>query len=157
MSGCFRLMKFVLFHKQDESMDSDKKYIRHMPLCLECGEQIRYGRTDKKFCSDRCKNKHHNDMAKAGRIARHKVIKLIDRNYEILDELIRSGTDAAGLTDLVAAGFVPGMVTSYRRSGRHDVYTCYDIKYIMTSTRLFSIMKIQNLSVTLRAGMESEY
>ena len=137
-------------------MDYEKKYVRHTPMCLECGSRIRYGRTDKKFCCDECKTNYHNNQAKAGRNFRNKVIAIINRNYEILNELIRSGVTSADLMDLTAAGFTPGIVTSYRRYGKHDEFTCYDIKYVMTKTRLFSIMKIQNLSVNLRAGMETE-
>ncbi len=84
-------------------------------------------------------------MARSGRVYRKKVLKTIDRNYELLDELIRKGGDSADLADFVAMGFVPGAVTSYGKSGKHDVYTCYDIKYIMTRTRLYSIEKIQKL------------
>lgn len=131
-----------------------KKYIRRMPVCLECGNQIRYGRTDKKFCCEDCKTKHHNSQAKAARSFKNKVISLINRNYEILDTLLKDGADSADLMDLMTMGFVPGMVTSYKRSGKHDVYTCYDIKYIMTSTRVYSIMKIHNLSVNLQIGTE---
>lgn len=131
-----------------------KKYIRRMPVCLECGSQIRYGRTDKKFCCEDCKNRHHNAQAKAGRSFRHKVIALINRNYEILDELLREGLDSADLVDLETLGFSPGIVTSYRHIGKHDVYTCYDIKYIMTRTKISSLMKIKNLSVNLQIGTE---
>ncbi len=132
-------------------MDYDKKYVRQRSLCLECGNVIRYGRTDKKFCCDDCKTKHHNDMARAGRSYRNRILATINKNYEILDDLIRTGTDSAGLTELMAMGFVPGVVTSYRKEGKHDTYTCFDIKYIMTRTRVFSIMKIQNLSLTLQS------
>lgn len=131
-----------------------KKHERHMPLCLECGNQIRYGRTDKKFCCDDCKTRHHNNLAKAGRIYKSKVNAVLGRNYEILEEVIRSGADVADLGDLMALGFAPGMVTSYRRRGKHDEFDCYDIRYIMTRTRLFSIRKIRNLSVNLQIGME---
>ncbi len=130
-------------------MDYDKKIMKHRSLCLECGNIIRYGRTDKKFCCDDCKAKHHNDQAKAGRSFRNKVLKAMEKNYGILDELVRNGYDSADLIELMARGFAPGMVTSYSRSGRHDVFTCYDIRYIMTRTRIYSIMKIQNLSVPL--------
>ena len=129
-----------------------KKYERHLPLCLECGNQIRYGRTDKKFCCEECKTRHHNNMAKAGRSYQRKVNAVLSRNYDILAGVIRSGADAADLTELMAMGFVPGMVTSCSRSGKHDVYNCYDIKYIMTRTRIYSIRKIQNLSVNLQVG-----
>ena len=116
-----------------------------MPVCLECGNQIRYGRTDKRFCSEDCKNKHHNDQAKAGRSFKNKVIAMINRNYDILDGLLKEGVEYADLMDLEASGFSPGIVTSYRHIGKHDVFTCYDIKYIMTRTRVYSLMKIKNL------------
>jgi hypothetical protein len=130
-----------------------KKYIRKTSVCLECGDQIRYGRTDKKFCCEDCKVKHYNDRMKASRSFRNKVIAIINRNYEVLDALLKGGVDSADLVDLMAMGFVPGAVTSYKRSGKHDVFTCYDIKYIMTSTKVCSVMKINNLSVNLQVGM----
>ena len=131
-----------------------KKHIRKMPVCLECGNQIRYGRTDKKFCCEDCKSRHHNTQARAARSFRNKIISIINRNYDILDALIREGTESVDLVDLVSVGFVPGIITSYRRSGRHDVFTCYDIKYIMTGTRVYSLMKINILSVNLQVGTE---
>ncbi len=137
------LLKFALSKFQD--MDYDKKYLRHRSLCLECGNVIRYGRTDKKFCCEDCKTRHHNHMAKTSRSYKHKILTVINKNYEILDELLRAGADSADLMELMALGFVPGVVTSYRKDGKHDTYTCFDIKYIMTRTRVYSIMKIQNL------------
>lgn len=135
-------------------MDYSKKYERKMPLCLECGNQIRYGRTDKKFCCEDCKTRHHNNLAKEGRKVRNKITAIINRNYEILDGLVKEGVDSVDILELVSLGFVPGMTTSHRRSGKHDVYICYDIKYIMTDTRIYSIMKIQNLSVNLQVGTD---
>ncbi len=127
---------------------------RKQAHCLECGDTIRYGRTDKKFCCDECKTRHYNNIAKAGRTLRNKVIAAINRNYDILETLLRSGADSADIVDLTSMGFVPGVSTSYRRSGKRDVYTCYDIKYVMTATRVYSIMKIKNLSVNLQIGTE---
>ena len=86
---------------------------------------------------------------KAARSFKSKVIAIINRNYEVLDALLRDGADSAELVDLMTMGFVPGVVTSYRRSGKHDVFTCYDIKYIMTPTRLSGITKI---SLNLQVG-----
>ena len=122
-----------------------KKHERNMPHCLECGDRIRYGRSDKKFCCDDCKTKYHNDQARKGRAYRLKVDGPIRKNYEILDEIIHEGRASADLGELMLKGFSPGMGTSFRRCGKHDVYGCYDIKYIMSTTRLFSIMKIENL------------
>ena len=131
-----------------------KKNIRKIAVCLECGNQIRYGRTDKRFCCEDCKSRHHNAQAKAARSFKNKVISIIGRNYDILDALLREGKDSADLMDLLSMGFVPGVVTSYRRTGKHDVFACYDIKYIMTGNRVYSVMKINNLSVNLQVGKE---
>ncbi len=126
-------------------MDYEKKYVKRRSMCLECGNVIRYGRTDKRYCCEECKVKHNNDLARAGRVYRNRVLKAIDKNYGILDGLLMAGEDSADLADLMAKGFAPGVVTSCSRSGSHNVFSCYDIRYIMTRTRVYSIMKIQNL------------
>ena len=121
-----------------------KKKERKMPVCLECGDKIRYGRSDKKFCSDECRCKHFYEQSRAGKSYRRRVLGILCRNYRILDGLIRSGTESMGITELMIMGFVPGLVTSYRRCGKHDEFGCFDIKYIMTDTRVFSIAKMEN-------------
>lgn len=130
------------------------KYVRRMPHCLECGDQIEYGRTDKKFCCEDCRVKYHYAASRMSKTYRRKILKTLSRNYSILESLIKADTVSMDLADLVPMGFVPGVVTSYRRNGKHEVYNCFDIKYIMTATRIYSIGKIQNLSVILQAGTE---
>ena len=71
-------------------------------------------------------------------------MSLLSRNYDVLSSLIRSDVDSIGLTELMSMGFTPSVVTSYRKCGRHDEYACFDIKFIMTGTRIYSISKIQN-------------
>ena len=130
------------------------KYVRRMPHCLECGDQIEYGRTDKKFCCEDCRVKYHYEASRISKTYRRKILKTLSRNYSILESLVKSDTASMELADLVPMGFVPGVVTSHRRNGKHEVYNCFDIKYIMTATRIYSIRKIQNLSVLLQAGTE---
>ena len=129
-------------------------YVRRMPHCLECGDQIEYGRTDKKFCCEDCRMKYHYTASKTSKTYRRKILKTLSRNYLILESLVKSDTVSMDLADLVPMGFVPGVVTSYRRNGKHEVYYCFDIKYIMTATRIYSVGKIQNLSVILQVGTE---
>ncbi len=125
-----------------------------MPVCLECGDRIRYGRTDKKFCCNECKTRHYNRQAKESRSFRRKVLRQLDRNYGILESLLLSGVTAADMTDLMSMGFSPALVTSCKRTRTRIEYACYDIKYIMTPSRLSSISKIQNVSVPLQVGTE---
>ena len=122
-----------------------KKQERLGPVCLECGDRIMYGRTDKKYCSDDCRMKHYNSLAKQGRACRRKTLAALFRNHAILDDLFRKGVQSVDMIDIVAMGFVPGIVTSYMRSGKHDEFRCFDIRYIMTPTRIYAISKTKEL------------
>lgn len=131
-----------------------KSHVRHMPVCLECGDRIRYGRTDKKFCCEECRTRHNNRQAKGSRTFRRKVLKQLDHNYEILESVMNHGLTSADMTDLMSMGFSPALVTSCRRLRSRMEYACFDIKYIMTPGGLSSISKIQNVSVPLQVGTE---
>lgn len=133
-----------------------KRWDRLIPVCLECGDKIRYGRTDKKFCCDDCRNRYYNGKLKASRAYRRKVLALIDRNYELLDDLIKRGLDSADFMDLTALGFTPDAVTFSHHSRRNHDYACYDIKYRMSESRIYSISKIQNVSLPLQVGRKTK-
>ncbi len=121
-----------------------------MPRCLHCGTQIKYGRTDKKFCCDQCKNRHYNEQTRSGRAFRRKILSQLVTNYDVLDTLFKAGVYSIDLIDIVTMGFAPGIVTSYRKVGKHEEFCCFDIKYIMTKMRIYSISKLENVSVHLQ-------
>lgn len=133
-----------------------KKLKREIPKCLNCGEQIRYGRVDKRYCCDDCRNSHHNAQTKASRAFRRKVMSQLFGNYDVLDRLFKAGVESIDVFDAVNMGFVPGVVTSYRRAGCHDEYACFDIKYRMTPTRLSHISKIENVSLNLQVATDKD-
>ena len=121
-----------------------KKYERNIPVCLECGDKIKYGRTDKKFCCDECRTKHNNDRSRRSRTFKRRVMNALSRNYELLEGLIKSDVESVDLMSLASMGFSSFLMTSYRKNGKHDECGYFDIKYIMTRTRIYSISKIQN-------------
>lgn len=131
-----------------------KNIVRKIPVCLECGDKIKYGRTDKKFCCEECRNKHHNREASEARAFKRKILRLLDRNYEILESLLRSGSTGASMPELLSRGFSPQIVTSFSRTRKRCECCCFDIKYRLTPGRISFISKIQNVSVTLQDGME---
>lgn len=56
-------------------------------VCLECGDSFK-GRTDKKFCSDLCRN-GFNNRVKASTSNYYRVVNsTLRKNYKILEELI---------------------------------------------------------------------
>ena len=76
-------------------------------------------------------------------------MSVLEKNYTILDYLVKEGVDAVWISDIIAMGFNPTYATSHRKAGRREHYYCFDISYVMTPNRLSSISKIQNLSLTL--------
>jgi hypothetical protein len=135
------------------------KYVRRLrtvPRCLHCGEKINYGRTDKRYCCDDCRVEHNNLMKRNGRIYRRRVLSQLASNYDILETILRSGADAVMLADIVSMGFSTSAVTSYSQVGKHVEFGCFDIKYRMTSAKVYSIYKIQNVSLNLHADFETE-
>ena len=78
------------------------------------------------------------------------VTAILERNYELLEELVKSDITAIWVADAIAIGYNPAYVTSYRRHGKRSICHCFDISYVTTSNRMTSISKIQNLSLTLR-------
>lgn len=132
-----------------------KKREENVQVCLECGDEIRYGRKDKRFCSPRCKNRYHNALTIQSRNHHNRVLAMLHRNYDILERLLVAGRDGADIMELVNLGFTPNMLTSCSRSGKHTVHACFDIRYIMTGSRIYSIAKIQNNSLNLPPGKES--
>lgn len=93
-------------------------------------------------------------MARSGRFFRRRIIAVLNRNYAILDEMLREGRLSAGITELAEIGFTPNMVTSVSKSRKHMEYSCFDIRYVMTETRIHSITK---KSLPLQIGTKMTY
>lgn len=126
------------------------KEIRQRARCLHCGDEIKYGRADKKFCCDDCRALHHNDALKESRAFRRRVLSRLAYNHDLLERLLDAGTESFSLLELASHGFTPDLMTSCRKVGKHMECSCFEIKYIMTASRIYSISKIQNVSLNLQ-------
>ncbi|MBQ5944173.1 MAG: hypothetical protein IJL61_05575 [Bacteroidales bacterium] len=115
--------------------------------CMECGEPLgEYGRSDRKFCSPHCKDGYNNRKRHYLRGVRMRVETALSRNHSILERLLEEGRTSAQLADLVQMGFKTDYVSSFRKAGGRDVVWCYDIKYVLTPTK---VMRIERLSSVL--------
>lgn len=143
---CLRLyeIRIIFGFINDNGMDY-KNPQEEWPECLECGKEIRYGRPDKKFCSEDCKNKYHNNKHKYSRNLHYRVLNGIERNYEILNRLYRSRVESIDIGDLLALGFRLEYSTGYRKSRRHDEFHCFEFRYYITRNRLFGLQKMEPL------------
>ena len=116
--------------------------MEHPLNCLCCGDPIPYGRPDRKFCSTRCKNRWHNRRRYPSReIVEQRVIRILEQNHAILDRLLRLGIRSLDRMTLLNLGYNPNYVTSYRKTGVHHQYACFDIHYEQTPTRIKKMVR----------------
>jgi predicted nucleic acid-binding Zn ribbon protein len=72
--------------------------------CLDCGDPIR-GRSDKKFCSDQCRNNYNNRINRDSNILVRNVHCLLRRNRRILSDLYTEGRVKVHKDALFALGY----------------------------------------------------
>lgn len=98
--------------------------------CLECGTDI-YGRSDKKFCSDYCRNEQHNKVNRDATNYMRKVNNVLRKNRRILAKYNPNGKSKAKESTLMEEGFnfaYHTNVYSTKKGGKY--YFCYDQGYI---------------------------
>ena len=80
------------------------EYFKIMTRCINCGKEIVYGRADRKFCSEACKNEYHNRRRYPYRgDLQAVVLRKIDLNYAILERLYGMGIQTVDLITLSQA------------------------------------------------------
>lgn len=124
-----RINRIVMKYRLEESV----------PHCLECGDPLPYGRADRKFCSDGCKNRWHNRDARRYRVRYARTVGILQKNHDILKHLIRMGVCSISKTELVQLGYRLDFVTSYNKEAHRTVCHCFDIVFRVTETRLTNL------------------
>jgi len=132
---CFHIFEAIKFLLGMEYNIEKNETLR----CLECGDEITGGRSDKKFCSDKCRNAYHNAESHRTRAIHNRIIGYINKNYQILSTLSRLGIDQIPLSELAMSGFNPSYFTSCQKIKSHRVFFCYEIKYSLSDTKIFDI------------------
>ena len=72
--------------------------------CLDCGDTLR-GRTDKKFCSDQCRNNYNNRLNRDSNNFVRNVHGLLRKNRRILSDLYAEGKVKVHKDALFALGY----------------------------------------------------
>ena len=115
--------------------------------CLECGNKIEYGRQDKKFCCNECRNHYNNRRRHRNTYYRSKVLNALERNYKTLSRLMNAGITSISLSDAVSMGFSPDVFTGQIRMKHYTENTCFDIIYRISNSKLSKI-RIMSLNLS---------
>jgi hypothetical protein len=98
--------------------------------CLDCGEVIK-GRSDKKFCSDQCRNSYNNRLNSDSNNLVRNINNILRRNRRILEELNPQEKTKVHRDKLLDKGFNFNHLTSISttRNG-NTYYFCYEQGYL---------------------------
>lgn len=110
-------------------------------VCLECGEPI-MGRTDKKFCSDACRNLFHYRSNNAPINYVRNVVNALKRNRRILSELNPDGKTKVHRDKLVERGYNFMYHTNTYRTRVGNVYVfCFEHGYLELDNNWFALVR----------------
>lgn len=98
--------------------------------CINCGKPFE-GRINKKFCSQKCKNEHHNTIYRDQNKILAEIDKIMHRNRSVLKDMYNvHRSSPIKIQVLKARGFNPNYHTHIFSSSVGGKYTMiYDIGY----------------------------
>lgn len=98
--------------------------------CRACGKELK-GRSDKRYCDERCRNYYHNRLDSADKKYIQKTNNVLKKNRRILQDLLKEETteNKVSREELAMRGFCFQAFTGCMVSKRGSVtYACYDFE-----------------------------
>lgn len=109
--------------------------------CLECGEGFA-GRSDKKFCSDYCRNSYNNKVDSQSKNLIRNINNRLKKNYKVLCKLNRSGKTKIPTSKLIDEGFYFQYFTSiYKTKTGNTYFYIYDQGYLPLEKDFYLLIK----------------
>jgi len=109
--------------------------------CLECEEKI-IGRSDKKFCSDACRNLYNNKLNKDETNLIRNTNNQLRKNYRILQKLNPNNKTKTTKSKMLNNGFDFNLFTSIYTTKVGTVYFfIYDQGYLPLENDFFALVK----------------
>ena len=109
-------------------------------ICLECGTRL-YGRFDKKFCNDQCRNNYNNKQNRDETAIVKTVNRTLRKNRRILKELNPNGKAKIKRKQLESRGFDFKYFTNVYKTKEGKVYYfCYEYGYLPLDNSYFALV-----------------
>jgi len=108
--------------------------------CLSCGQKIA-GRSDKKFCSEQCRNDYNNILNKDANNYVRTINNALRKNRRILTSLNPDGKSKVHKDKMLSNGFDFNFFTSTYTTKAGSVYTfCYEQGYLPIGNDFFALV-----------------
>ncbi|MEI6866028.1 hypothetical protein [Flavicella sp.] len=109
--------------------------------CLECAEEF-IGRSDKKFCSDYCRNSYNNKVDSESKNLVRNINNRLKKNHKVLTKLNRSGKTKIPKFKLTDEGFYFKYFTNiYTTQTGNIYYYIYDQGYLPLDNGYFLLVR----------------
>jgi len=109
--------------------------------CLECEEEIK-GRSDKKFCSDYCRNAYNNKVNTENKNLLRNTNNRLRKNFRVLNELNISGKTKITKNKLLDKNFDFRLFTSiYTTKTGNVYYYVYNQGYLKLENDYYLLVK----------------
>lgn len=112
--------------------------------CPECGNKI-IGRSDKKFCSDACRNTYNNNLNKDVTNLIRNTNNQLRKNYRVLQKLNPNEKTKTTKSKMLNSGFDFNLFTSiYTTKVGTVYYFVYDQGYLPLDNDYYALVKRSN-------------
>ena len=109
--------------------------------CLECKVKIS-GRSDKKYCSDDCRNSYNNRLNRDSNNLMRNINNILRKNHRILKRMNPNGKRKVSGRKLHEAGFNFNYFTNLYMTKAGKVYHfCYDQGYLALSNDTYALVE----------------
>ena len=119
-----------------------------MPVrkCLDCGALLK-GRSDKKFCSDQCRNNYNNNINREANYLVRNVHNVLRKNRKILCELYENGKTRIHKDALFVTEFNMSFYTHSVETDDNNTITryCYEYGYREIDSEYIDLVKNSGL------------
>ena len=113
--------------------------------CLACGKQV-FGRSDKKYCNDYCRNNYNNGQKAKG--SHSSLVRNINnallKNRKVLESVLPEGEETAKASKekLLRLGYLFKYLTHiYTTKTGKTYYYCYDYGYLPLDNDWFLVVR----------------
>ena len=113
----------------------------HMP-CPVCQGEVK-GRSDKRYCSVKCKNRHHRIAFMLNKPMVEEQNRRLLRNLTLLEGIMSAGKNAMNIhkSTLIRRGFDMGSCTGTIDEGDFTIYNCYHFSYWVTKDGIIHVVR----------------
>ncbi len=115
--------------------------ITNKRTCAEC-EDVFHGRSDKKFCSDLCRNAYNNKLNSDTNNLVRNVNNILRKNRRVIEELLPEETAKVSQQKLIDKGFnfAYHTHTTTTKTGKTYLF-CYEYGYLPLEGNYYLLVK----------------